>query len=96
MKEKQKYRKEIKKYRMIIGNTTTSLITNDINKYEWVFFMKPAEGETSLSRYAEYVEIDLDKSFPTHHIVISSIEPIKIRRRGWGTFKISIKIFWRK
>lgn len=73
MKEKQKYRKEIIKYRMIIGNKTTHLITNDTNKYEWVFYMKPAEGESSLSKYAEHVEVDLDKSFPTHHIVIPSI-----------------------
>ena len=76
LKEKLKSMREIKKYRLEIGNTTAFLSGPVNNKYQWTFFVRPAEGEKPLSNFADRVEIDLHPTFNPPTMMIPASEPI--------------------
>lgn len=58
--------------------------------------MEPAEGEVPLDQYADRVEVYLHPTFHPDRIIFPADQKIEIRKRGWGTFRIDIKIVWKK
>ena len=95
---KKKFIQERVMVKFLIGNTTKELATEEDNKYEWELFVKSMEGERPLSEFADLVEVELHPTFQPRKLKYHPKEgrDITLRRIGWGTFGIGVKIFWKK
>ena len=84
--------------RFILGNRTQFLNVEGGNQYDWELFLECMEGEAPLSNFADTVEVILHPTFTPSKLKYHPKErrPILLRRLGWGTFRIEIKVYWKK
>ena len=96
IKKKQENLKKIIFYRLEVGNTTQVVETADDNKYQWTLFVREADGERQMKEFVESVEVELHPTFHPSKIRFKPNKPVELRRWGWGTFRIDIKVIWKK
>lgn len=67
----------------------------DHNAHEWTMFVKAKDRTVDLSKYIRRVTYDL---MPGFNPIINHRDkaPFELKRRGWGTFMIDIKIHFFK
>ena len=78
--------------RMVIGNTTKFLQTNQQNRYEWNFYIKPVEGDPPLSEHIKSITVRLHETFnpPTRRFIMQGEKIVEVGCIGWGTFRIYV------
>ena len=98
LKEKKEHLTERVIINLVIGNTTEVLETDEDNKYRWTLYVKTKQGEDSLKKYGDSVEIELDETFDPWKLKykVRDNSPVNLRRLGWGTFRVGIVVHWKK
>jgi len=76
-----------------IGNLHELAPGTDHNKHKWTMFVRAANG-TSLDQVVEYVDFELHPTFDPPTIRVTK-PPYSIRRLGWGTFEVTVRITWK-
>ena len=83
---------------MVIGNTTIVRDTQEHNKYEWNFYIKPVEGDPPLSEHIKQIVVRLHETFnpPVRKFTMKGDRQVELGCVGWGTFRINVEIVWKK
>lgn len=60
--------------------------------------MESAENSPCLSELTDLIEVELHPTFTPRKLKYhyKAGHPINLKRIGWGTFEIGVKIYWKK
>ena len=53
-------------------------------------------GGGNLGHYAECIEVKLHPTFHPCKVKFGGEEAVRVKRIGWGTFKIEVVVHWKK